>query len=858
MECSTRSFRVRKSTPSATSSSWRHPRPAVATVALHATTSIIIISSRGHVDSGGRRRGQAMAATWAAGAVLGMDPAKKAAALVVVLLVCLHGARRVSRGGSSSCESLFSSGRHLSNGMWQPEGCMVHHYTQREVKECLEEKYVVFMGDSRIRMLYQSYLKFLTPTPPNGAKWQDIQYRESNPFIKVDFLWAPDVGESMTKHFASWKMPNEITPDVIVMGAATWAIKLTGDKEEGLVLYQRELRKLKSHMINVTRASHKHRDVIWVLQDPVDEAKLHSSRKLITNRAVEKYNDVTMSVLEGSPVRIMKASRQVAQHYLHLSDDGLHIPDAARSIVSSLILNSHCNRDVRPLDGSCCSIQRDPTLIQAITALCFLGFAVAWAATCVRRASTPPPPPPQEDVETALVADTPPVIEKLEASHPVKRGAAEEVLASLTKLGFIMAYFYLCDRANWFYKEHKDYHHSLFFVPLAVIMVLGWYFSKETKDTVLLNRDQTEEWKGWMQLIILIYHFSGASSFLPVYLHVRLLVAAYLFQTGYGHFSFFWAKGDFGLFRVCQVMFRMNFLTVLLCLVMDHHYQFYYFVPLVSFWFLVMYGTLAVPPRITAKDGESSVYWKLLMVLKLLMLCTCIVLLALSQEVFEGLFVVWPVSELFMLQGSLHEWWFRCQLDRFAVLFGMLFAFAYLMMKRRGWINEANLESLFPRWLSTVLLFFCISTIVGYTVWSSRCSSKAECNQIHPYTSLVHILAFVFVRNIPGYARSMYSTFFAWFGKFSLELFICQYHVWLAADTRGILVLVPGGWVLPNAIVTTFIFVCVAHEVSAITGVLAQHLVPKEWPALRLHMLLLAISLGLLLLLQWLQNRVWT
>lgn len=46
--------------------------------------------------------------------------------------------------------------------------------------------------------------------------------------------------------------------------------------------------------------------------------------------------------------------------------------------------------------------------------------------------------------------------------------------------------------------------------------------------------------------------FSG-SQFIPVYMHVRVLVAAYLFQTGYGHFSFFWLKGDFGLYRVCQV-----------------------------------------------------------------------------------------------------------------------------------------------------------------------------------------------------------------------------------------------------------------------------------------------------------------
>ena len=56
-----------------------------------------------------------------------------------------------------------------------------------------------------------------------------------------------------------------------------------------------------------------------------------------------------------------------------------------------------------------------------------------------------------------------------------------------------------------------------------------------------------------------------------------------------------------------------------------------------------------------------------------------------------------------------------------------------------------------------------------------------------------------------------------------LQLFIAQYHIWLADDTHAILVLVPGNALL-NHIVTTFIFVCVAHEIHVVTSTLAAYI----------------------------------
>ena len=67
----------------------------------------------------------------------------------------------------------------------------------------------------------------------------------------------------------------------------------------------------------------------------------------------------------------------------------------------------------------------------------------------------------------------------------------------------------------------------------------------------------------------------------------RVLISSYLFLTGYTHFSHYWRKGTGGsVTKFLQVLFRMNFLTFALCLCMNRPYQFYYFVPLVSFWYL--------------------------------------------------------------------------------------------------------------------------------------------------------------------------------------------------------------------------------------------------------------------------------
>lgn len=45
-------------------------------------------------------------------------------------------------------------------------------------------------------------------------------------------------------------------------------------------------------------------------------------------------------------------------------------------------------------------------------------------------------------------------------------------------------------------KENKYYSHMNFWLPIGYVFALGFFFSDESRSGKLLNRDQTDEWKG--------------------------------------------------------------------------------------------------------------------------------------------------------------------------------------------------------------------------------------------------------------------------------------------------------------------------------------------------------------------------
>ncbi len=62
---------------------------------------------------------------------------------------------------------------------------------------------------------------------------------------------------------------------------------------------------------------------------------------------------------------------------------------------------------------------------------------------------------------------------------------------------------------------------------MGTVITSGTYIrASETKAcNDVLNRDQTEEWKGWMQFVFLIYHYYHAEE---VYNSIRIMITCKL------------------------------------------------------------------------------------------------------------------------------------------------------------------------------------------------------------------------------------------------------------------------------------------------------------------------------------------
>jgi len=433
-----------------------------------------------------------------------------AVGVILIILFLYHGLQKMVDNDINVCGSLLEKGS-LQGNTWQPSGCMMHYYSYIDVEECFKYRHfqtnnpvhIAFVGDSRIRQMYMDMAWWLSEgSLPPPEKHADMAYKHPGSKATISFHWHPFVDSSMYGIYKKWlSSPIKERPDTVVTGSATWSIKQSNGSNEALMDYKTNLLSLLPFLREIASTT----DVLWNIQDPVNESQLHPVRAMITNHRVNAYNKVAESELHGESVIMWLSARLIAAQTWSSHSDGLHVGNETLALKTQVLLNYYCNQPMDPADASCCIAPRIMSALQAIV----ISFLTVLMLICL----------------IFYIHSKYSTTESNEADTTESQSSEVILYKQIGIFISIILFVYICDRTDILFKHNQPAFASIAILScvLLVMVAILVYFNTSvgslaasldlhnTKVDLPLCPDLNVEWHGWLVLCILVWQIMGGN-----------------------------------------------------------------------------------------------------------------------------------------------------------------------------------------------------------------------------------------------------------------------------------------------------------------------------------------------------------
>lgn len=742
------------------------------------------------------------------------------------------------------CDALLNKGEWRDAGpswlaknrfqTWQPPGCILHDYTKVGIQECLSKRKLVFAGDSTTRQVFWAVAKKLDKGRAEREMNDmitkhkmdaDLEFGSAD--VTLQYIWDPYLNTTRLveelKRFEAHEASGADSiqsPAWILLGPpGLWYARHGQENFLGefkrsvdtIVPYMDHTKGKKTTSPEVAQKPSPNLLLFTPVQEPWYQNLSPSREATITPDKIEKMNEYLQQLSADSKADVIWSySLMTWAGRGTYEESGLHVVDSVAMRKADVLLNLRCNSNAAlrgsQLKGTCCMNYARTTVPQGL--ILIAGMLVLPALSFLRRQRGG----------------------RLNRFLP-----AAEVLDAMTIVTLILCFCFYTDRTQIFEKAHKQFNNQGFVTTCIVVIIGGLLtvtknrseYNEQTgtslTDERALSPQQTDEWKGWLQALILVHNYSDASQELRIYEILRLLVSCYLFLTGYGHATYFLETNDFSLKRVATVLIRWNFLSCILPFIMRTDYIFYSYIPLVSFWFLIIYFTLKFK-----SERNSNLYFLTGKIILSALLTTAFIMIPGVLE-FVGTLFRYTCG----MAWDMRKWRARIYLDMYIVYIGMLLA-AFVGRTRQiksgqkhfGTIIDSILEVIIdfaPFWKATLLaLALGLNPLLWVVTRAS--GNRNDYNWWHPYLSIIPILSFAFLRNVHQKLREYNFSAFAWLGRRSLETYVLQHHIWLAGDGQGLLRFgLWNRWV--EAALVTLIFLWISSVASNVTHALTACIV---------------------------------